>query len=136
MTFGVAHHPSFIDTIRQTIAESYKDKIFHFTNTMTIQITETNQGNDKKSSSKASKTPILVIARSILLLIYSIFFNIHLLFRLINRTIEISHNKPNNQARNHRTTRKFLNQGAPRLNSFKHCEEKAATKHSSTKSKK
>ena len=56
MTFGVAHHPSFIDTIRRTIAESYKDKIFHFTNTMTIQISETNQGNDKKSSSKASKT--------------------------------------------------------------------------------
>ena len=46
MTFGVAHHPSFIDTIRRTIAESYKDKIFHFTNTMTIQISETNQGND------------------------------------------------------------------------------------------
>ena len=72
MTFGVAHHPSFIDTIRRTIAESHKDKIFHFTNTMTIQISETNQGNDKKSSSKASKTPILVIARSILLLIKSL----------------------------------------------------------------
>ena len=72
MTFGVAHHPSFIDTIRRTIAESYKDKIFHFTNTMTIQISETNQGNDKQSSSKASKTPILVIACSILLLIKSL----------------------------------------------------------------
>ena len=35
-------------------------------------------------------------------------FNIHLLFRLIDNTIKISHNKPNHQARKHRQPLSFL----------------------------